>query len=373
MVGMKPEEKEEVLPTTEKGKTFGTVSAITTEANQDEEQITHGATANQEKTTSLELGDLMAKLEQIDKTLKHSEEDRQELKREVRHNKNEYLDNHFVLASAMEEKLHQMSDKEEATDKEREKHIKKDMEEMKKRYDIVNEKMGSLETRMDTMGKDQAEISCAIQSKLDALLRNSIAQDKLVVEKPSGTRVDFVEPQRKKRESTPLARVDNTMASGGIGTTMKVRASNSTRTTEESASHTGVQLDAMTWANTWEMMNRTLEAFATRNTYSSDRGSGKSRKTFKKPKEFKDDSDGCIDTWVEVMRLHLEQDNLNDKSQACRALLSNLEGTALKCVVAKNEEERDAADKIFEILLNRFGSGIKDHQAMMRFEKKRQR
>ena len=55
---------------------------------------------------------------------------------------------------------------------------------------------------------------------------------------------------------------------------------------------------SMTWASTWEMMNRTLEAFATRNTDSSDRGSNKSRKTFKKPKEFKDDSDGCIDTWV---------------------------------------------------------------------------
>ena len=129
----------------------------------------------------------------------------------------------------------------------------------------------------------------------------------------------------------------------------------------------------MTWASTWEMMNRTLEAFATRNTDSSDRGSNKSRNTFKKPKEFKDDSDGCIDTWVEVMRLHLEQDNLNDDRQACTAILSNLEGTALKCVVAKKEEERDTADKIFEILLNRFGSGMKGHQAMMRFEKRRQR
>ena len=47
-----------------------------------------------------------------------------------------------------------------------------------------------------------------------------------------------------------------------------------------------------------------------------ERGGGKSRKTFKKPKEFKDDSDGCIDTWVEVMRLHLKQDNLNDERQA---------------------------------------------------------
>ena len=98
IVGMKPKEKEEVIPTTENGETFGTVSAITTEAKQDEEQVTYGAMANQEKTTSLELGDLMAKLEQIDKTLKPSVEDRQELKREVRHNKNENLDNYFILA-----------------------------------------------------------------------------------------------------------------------------------------------------------------------------------------------------------------------------------------------------------------------------------
>ena len=69
----------------------------------------------------------------------------------------------------------------------------------------------------------------------------------------------------------------------------------------------------------------------------------------------------------------LEQDNLNDERQACTAIFSNLEGTALKCVVAKKEEERDTVDKIFEILLNRFDSGMKGHQAMMRFEKRRQR
>ena len=73
------------------------------------------------------------------------------------------------------------------------------------------------------------------------------------------------------------------------------------------------------------------------------------------------------------MRVHLEQDNLNDDSRACTAILSNLEGTALKCVVAKKEEERGNADKIFEILLNRFRSGMKGNQAMMRFEKRRQR
>ena len=73
------------------------------------------------------------------------------------------------------------------------------------------------------------------------------------------------------------------------------------------------------------------------------------------------------------MRLHLEQDNLNDERQACTVILSNLEGTALKCVVAKKDEERDTADTIFEILMSRFGSGMKGHQAMMRFEKRRQR
>ena len=73
------------------------------------------------------------------------------------------------------------------------------------------------------------------------------------------------------------------------------------------------------------------------------------------------------------MRLDLEEDNLNDKKQACTALLSNLEGTALKFVVAKKEEERDTAEKIFEILLNRFGLGMKGHQAMIIFEKRRQR
>ena len=73
MVGMKLKEKEEVIPATEKSQMFGTVSAKTTEAKQDEEQVTQEATANQDKQTmeskrtSLELGDLMAKLKQIDK------------------------------------------------------------------------------------------------------------------------------------------------------------------------------------------------------------------------------------------------------------------------------------------------------------------
>ena len=122
----------------------------------------------------------------------------------------------------------------------------------------------NLEPRKDTMSKEEAESSATQHSKLDVLSRNSIAQDKIVVEKLSGTRVDFVELQRKKREPPPITRIDKTMASGG--TRMNVGASNSTRTSEDSGSHTGVQTDAMSWASTWERMNRTREAFETRNT-----------------------------------------------------------------------------------------------------------
>ena len=216
MVETKPREKEEIASTNEKGKKFGTVSAITTEDNRDDDQVElvatasheatvkNGATANQEKITFLKLGDLMAKLEQIDKKLKCSEEDRQMLKKETRYSKSESLDNCFNLAKATEERLQQMSDKVEATDKEREKNIKKDMQEMKQRYDTVNSKLGSLGTRIDTTSRDQAESSFAIQSKLDIILRNSTSQDKLVTDRTQGNRVDFVEPQRNKRESTPL-------------------------------------------------------------------------------------------------------------------------------------------------------------------------
>ena len=73
--------------------------------------------------------------------MKCSEEDRLELKKEIRHNKHENQDNYFCLARATEHKLQQMSDKVETSDKERDKHIKKDMLEMKQRYDTVNEKL----------------------------------------------------------------------------------------------------------------------------------------------------------------------------------------------------------------------------------------
>ena len=121
----------------------------------------------------------------------------------------------------------------------------------------------------------------------------------------------------------------------------------------------------------FEPLNRSLETFITKLSKSIERGES-SRRTLKKPKPYKDGSDGCIDTWIEVMKLHFEKESLS-KKQECSALTSNLEGTALSCVMAKKTNERDSARKKFDILLNRFGSGKQGHQAMVKFEKRRQR
>ena len=91
---------------------------------------------------------------------------------------------------------------------------------------------------------------------------------------------------------------------------------------------TTVSQDTTMYASMFEPLNRSLETFMK----STERGE-RSRRTLKKPKSYKDESDGCIDTWIEVMKLHFEEENLS-KKQECSALTSNLEGTALSCVMA---------------------------------------
>ena len=193
MVGMKSRDNTAEEPKTERARTFGTVLTKTTDADQSKEQARQDKADNNRttvdhETTSLDLGDLMAKLEQIDKRLKHSEEDREVIRKELRYNKHEYLDSYFNLARATEEKLLQMSDKVDATNGERDKNIKKDTQQLKNRYDDVNSQLGSLETRMDTMSWNQAESSCAIQAKLDAILRNSTSQEVPAADRAQGNR-----------------------------------------------------------------------------------------------------------------------------------------------------------------------------------------
>ena len=72
------------------------------------------------------------------------------------------------------------------------------------------------------------------------------------------------------------------------------------------------------------------------------------------------------------MKLLFEEEKFSEK-QKRSALTSNLEGSALNCARAKRTNERDSARKLFDILLNRFFSGVQGHQAMVKFEKRRQR
>ena len=130
----------------------------------------------------------------------------------------------------------------------------------------------------------------------------------------------------------------------------------------------GHSRDATAMAPVFETLNRSLETRLSRTNERSEN----SRRVFKKPRCYKEESEGCIDTWIEVMKLHFEEEDLSER-QECSALTSNLEGTALNCVMAKKQYKWDTIEKIFEILLNRFDSGVQGHQAMMRFEKRRQR
>ena len=49
----------------------------------------------------------------------------------------------------------------------------------------------------------------------------------------------------------------------------------------------------------------TMETFLTRLSMTKYR-SEKSKRVFKKPRYYKDESDGCKDTWIEVMLLHFD-------------------------------------------------------------------
>ena len=110
MVGMKSKDNTAEESHTGRARTFGTVSTKATEADPKEEQARKEATAGNKTTadhetaTLDELGDLMTKLNQIDRELKYSEEDRDLIRKELKYNKHEYLDSYFNLAKATDER-----------------------------------------------------------------------------------------------------------------------------------------------------------------------------------------------------------------------------------------------------------------------------
>ena len=70
-------------------------------------------------------------------------------------------------------------------------------------------------------------------------------------------------------------------------------------------------------ATSFEPLNRSLETFLTRLSRTNER-SEKTRRVFKKPRCYKDESDGCIDIWIEVMKLHFEERTCQKGKNAVR-------------------------------------------------------
>ena len=85
---------------------------------------------------------------------------------------------------------------------------------------------------------------------------------------------------------------------------------------------TTVLQDTKVYASRFEPLNRSLETFITKLSKSTQRGE-RSIRTLKKPKSYKDEPEAGIDTWIEVMKLHFDEENLS-KKQECSALTSNL-------------------------------------------------
>ena len=106
----------------------------------------------------------------------------------------------------------------------------------------------------------------------------------------------------------------------------------------------GHSREATSMTTSFEHLNRSMETFLTRLSKTNER----SEKVFKKPRCYKDESDGCIDTWIEVMKLHFGEEDLSERQEGS-ALTSNLKGTALNCVMAKKQYQRDTASENFEI------------------------
>ena len=48
------------------------------------------------------------------------------------------------------------------------------------------------------------------------------------------------------------------------------------------------------------------------------------------------------------MKLHFEEEELSER-QECSALTSNLEGTALNCMMAKKQNQRNTAEENLEV------------------------
>ena len=93
--------------------------------------------------------------------------------------------------------------------------------------------------------------------------------------------------------------------------------SDSDRRETDNNDQAGHSRDSTAIATAFEPLNMSLETFLARLSITSER-SEKSRRVFNKSGCYKNDSDGCIDTWIEVIKLHFEEEDLTER-QECSA------------------------------------------------------
>ena len=286
---------------------------------------------------------------------------RERLREEINRNRQEVDRSEKRLKERTDEHMTRNLSRMTREAEQRELRLRADMEKLRIQQE---QSLGTLDTKIDAMMERRTQ---AIMDRLDGLLSSKSGPKE---GEPNATHATGRSDSGNRGHASPR-RSHVGQAGSAHGDSDCRDAPHTEPSTRCEDTQTGHSRDATAMATAFEPLNRSLETFLTRLSETNER-SEKSRRVFKKPRCYKDESDGCIDTWIEVMKLHFEEEDLSER-QECSALTSNLEGTALNCVMAKKQYQRDTAEKIFEILLNRFGSGVQGHQAMMRFEKRRQR
>ena len=92
-----------------------------------------------------------------------------------------------------------------------------------------------------------------------------------------------------------------------------------------------------------------------------------------KPEKYSGAIDGNIDSWLAMMRIHMDQEASLPESDKILKVVNFLAKEARTFLLNKPLEDRDTVDKIFELLSRRFGTGTTLNHARAAFNSRKQR
>ena len=76
-----------------------------------------------------------------------------------------------------------------------------------------------------------------------------------------------------------------------------------------------------------------------------------------RPNVYRGSKEGSIDGWILVMRRYLQRTPAKATPDGAWSINGHLEGEARNYIIHKAESERDTPEKVFELLVSRFGTG----------------